>query len=284
MQEKLHYAPSGKLGCPVLLFAFIFCIFAFAGADAGGKVFFGFAAFFVLLLCKGFFIINPNEAFVLQFFGNYVGTVKEPGLKWTNPLYSKTRVDLRVWNFESTQLKVNDHDGNPIEIAAIVSYRIIDSAQALFNISDYTAYVKFQTESALRALATRHPYDAHQEGQMSLRANTDEVAAQLTKEVQDHLQNTGIEIVNARISHLAYAPEIASAMLQRQQASAIIAARAKIVEGAVTMVEMALTHLAKDKIVELDHKEKAALVSNLLVVLCSHSNTQPVLNTGAAKG
>jgi len=284
MQEKLHYAPSGKLGCPVLLFAFLFCIAAFANADDGGKVLWSFAGFFVLILCKGFFIINPNQAVVLQFFGNYVGTVKDPGLKWTNPLYSKTRVDLRVWNFESAQLKVNDHDGNPIEIAAIVSYRIVDSAHALFNINDYAGYVKFQTESALRSLATRHPYDAHQEGQMSLRANSEEVATQLTKEVQDHMLETGIQIVNARISHLAYAPEIASAMLQRQQASAVIAARAKIVEGAVTMVEMALNHLAKDKIVELDHKEKAALVSNLLVVLCSHTSTQPVLSTGAARG
>ncbi len=235
-------------------------------------------------LMRGLFVVNPNEARVLQLFGSYVCTVKRDGFHWVNPFYSKTRVSLRVRNFESQQLKVNDHDGNPIEIAAIVVWRVVDAAEAVFEVDDYEHFVKVQTEAALRNLATRHPYDAHQEGQLSLRASPPEVAMQLKTEVQERLASAGVEVMEARLSHLAYAPEIASAMLRRQQASAVIAARQKIVEGAVSMVEMALSHLARDKIVELTGEAKGTLVSNLMVVLCSEHHAQPIVNTGTARG
>jgi regulator of protease activity HflC (stomatin/prohibitin superfamily) len=233
-----------------------------------------------VFLMAGLFVVNPNEGKVLQFFGDYVGTVKQPGLRWANPLYSKKSVSQRVRNFESGRLKVNDNEGNPIEIAAVVVWRVVDTAEAVFEVDDYNNYVKVQTESALRNLATSYPYDAHDDHTMSLRGTTMAVADHLKREIQDRMNRAGVEVMEARISHLAYAPEIAHAMLQRQQAGAIIAARQRIVEGAVGMVEMALEMLNKRDIVTLDNERKAAMVSNLLVVLCGDKSTQPIINTG----
>ena len=233
-----------------------------------------------LFLFAGLYVVNPNEGKLLQFFGDYVGTTKTPGLRWANPFYSKKRVSLRVRNFESAKLKVNDHEGNPIEIAAVVVWRVVDTAEAIFQVDDYQNFVKVQTEAAVRNLATSYSYDAHEAGQMSLRGNTMEVAEHMKKEIQDRLSRAGVEVMEARISHLAYAPEIAQAMLQRQQAGAIIAARSRIVEGAVGMVEMALDLLSRREILDLDNERKAAMVSNLLVVLCGERATQPVINTG----
>jgi hypothetical protein len=232
------------------------------------------------VLAIGFFTVNPNEGRVLQLFGHYVGTARTPGLRWANPFYTKKRVSLRVRNFESAKLKVNDHEGNPIEIAAVVVWRVVDTAEAIFEVDDYANYVHVQSEAALRNLATSYSYDAHEEDQKSLRGNTAEVAEHLKNEIQDRLAKAGVEVLEARISHLAYAPEIAAAMLQRQQAGAIIAARQRIVEGAVGMVEMALDLLSRRAIVQLDDERKAAMVSNLLVVLCGERSTQPVVNAG----
>jgi len=230
----------------------------------------------------GFLIVSPNEAQVLQLFGNYTGTVRTPGWWWTNPFtLPRRKVSQRVRNFESSHLKVNDHDGNPIEIAAIVVWRVTDTAEAVFQVDDYENYVKVQTEAAVRNLATSYAYDSHQDDQLSLRTSSDEITGRLRSEVQDRLAKAGIEVIEARLSHLAYAPEIAQAMLRRQQASAVVAARTRIVEGAVGMVEMALEELSKRSVVVLDEERKAAMVSNLLVVLCSEQNTQPVVNTGS---
>jgi hypothetical protein len=229
---------------------------------------------------RGLFVVNPNEAQVVQLFGDYRGTVKEPGLRWANPFYTKHRVSQRVRNFESGRLKVNDTDGNPIEIAAVVVWRVVDTAEACFEVDDYENYVKVQSEAAVRNLATRYPYDAHDEAQVSLRGSTAEIAKELKREIHERLSRAGVEVIEARLSHLAYAPEIAAAMLRRQQAGAIIAARTKIVEGAVGMVDMALERLSSSKLVQLDEERKAAMVSNLLVVLCSDREAQPVVNTG----
>jgi regulator of protease activity HflC (stomatin/prohibitin superfamily) len=234
----------------------------------------------VAFLFFGFFIVNPNEAKVMTLFGKYWGSVKQDGFHWANPLISGKRLSLRVRNFESSQIKVNDRDGNPIEIAAVVVWRVVETAEASFEVDDYEHYVKVQSEAALRNLTTHYPYDTHVDDQMSLRGNTPEVAEQLKVEVQDRLAKAGVEVLEARMNHLAYAPEIASAMLQRQQAGAIIAARQRIVEGAVGMVESALELLSKREIVELDNERKAAMVSNLLVVLCGDRSTQPVINAG----
>ena len=233
-----------------------------------------------VVLLRGFFLVSPNEAQVLQLFGDYAGTAKVPGLRYANPFYTRKKVSLRVRNFESGQLKVNDHDGNPIEIAAVVVWRVVETAEATFEVDDYENYVHVQSEAALRNLATSYPYDAHEEGVVSLRGSTGTVAEHLKKEVQQRLDKAGVDVLEARISHLAYAPEIAAAMLQRQQAGAIIAAREKIVQGAVGMVEMALESLSHKRIVELDEERKAAMVSNLLVVLCGEKAAQPILNTG----
>ena len=241
---------------------------------------------FILLLAVAFtsmfglFIVNPNEAKVVQLFGNYVGTVRNPGMHWVNPFTTRRPVSMRIRNFESAKLKVNDHSGNPIEIAAVVVWRVVDSAEAVFEVDDYKNFVQVQSEAALRNLSTSYAYDAHIEGEISLRSHTSEIAEQLKVEIQERLSKAGVEVLEARISHLAYAQEIASAMLQRQQASAIIAARTRIVEGAVGMVEMALDELAKKGVVQLDEERKAAMVSNLLVVLCSDRHVQPVVNTG----
>jgi regulator of protease activity HflC (stomatin/prohibitin superfamily) len=234
----------------------------------------------VCFLLVGLFVVNPNEGRVLQFFGDYVGTATTPGLQWANPFYTKKRISLRVRNFESTKLKVNDLEGNPIEIAAVVVWRVVDTAEAVFEVDDYQNFVKVQTEAAVRNLATSYKYDAHEEDQISLRGNTAAVAEHMKKEIQDRLSKAGVEVLEARISHLAYAPEIAQAMLQRQQAGAIIAARQRIVEGAVGMVQMALAMLSERDILELDNERKAAMVSNLLVVLCGERSTQPIINTG----
>jgi regulator of protease activity HflC (stomatin/prohibitin superfamily) len=228
----------------------------------------------------GLFSVAPNQSVVLTLFGEYKGSVRKPGLHWVNPFLAKQKVSLRVHNFETQHLKVNDHDGNPIEIGAVVVWKVFDAAEAVFEVESYENYVKVQCESALRNLATAFPYDAHNEGQMSLRGNSAEIIAQLKTEIEDRLGRAGVQVIESRISHLAYAPEIATAMLQRQQASAIVAARQKIVEGAVGMVEMALEMIGRKGIVELDAERKAAMVSNLLVVLCGERGTQPVVNTG----
>lgn len=249
--------------------------------NSGLGVVLGIATIFAgVVLLIGLFTVAPNEARVLQLFGDYVGTVRTPGLRWANPLYTKRKVSVRIRNFESSKLKVNDLDGNPIEIAAVIVWRVVDTAEAVFEVDDYTNYVHVQSESALRNLALSYTYDSHDDIAESLRGTTAKVAEHLKTEIQDRLAKAGVEVIEARISHLAYAPEIASAMLQRQQAGAIIAARQRIVEGAVGMVEMALDMLSQKGVVQLDEERKAAMVSNLLVVLCSDRHTQPVVNTG----
>ncbi len=228
----------------------------------------------------GLTVVNPNEARVLQLLGEYKGTLKDQGFWWVNPFTTRRRLSLRVRNFETNRLKVNDHDGNPIEIAAVVVWKVVETAEAVFHVDDYEQFVHVQSESALRHLATSYPYDAHVDGQMSLRVSANEINQRLREELQERLAKAGVEVVEARISHLAYAAEIASAMLRRQQASAIIAARQKIVEGAVGMVEMALALLSEKQVVQLDEERKASMVSNLLVVLCSDRDAQPIVNTG----
>ena len=238
------------------------------------------ALVFDLFCLPGFFSVQPNEARALTLFGRYAGSVRETGLRWANPFFSKRRVSLRVRNFESEKLKVNDKDGNPVDIAAVVVWKVVDTAEALFHVDNYENFVHVQSESALRQMASHYAYDAHQEGEVALRSHTGEIAEKLKSEIQERLAQAGVEVVEARITHLAYAQEIAHAMLQRQQASAVIAARSKIVDGAVGMVEMALDQLEKKKIVELDGERRAAMVSNLLVVLCSEHSSSPVLNVG----
>jgi hypothetical protein len=228
----------------------------------------------------GLFVVNPNEGQVLQLFGSYVGTVKEPGLRWANPFYTKRRISQRIRNFEGQHLKVNDIEGNPIEIAAVVVWKVVETAEACFEVDSYENFVHVQSEAALRNLATSYPYDAHDDKITSLRGQTAAVAEHLKTEIQERLEKAGVQVIEARISHLAYAPEIAAAMLQRQQAGAIIAARQRIVEGAVGMVEMALERLSEKQILRLDEEHRATMVSNLLVVLCGERGAQPVLNTG----
>ena len=235
-------------------------------------------------LLAGLFAVNPNEGKVLQLFGRYTGTVHEPGLRWANPFYSKRKVSLRVRNFETGKLKVNDRRGNPIEIAAVVVWKVVDTAEALFEVDDFENYVEVQSEAALRSLATAYPYDIFEDGEISLVSHTGEISDRLRAEIHDRLQKAGVEVIEARISHLAYSPEIAGAMLQRQQAAAVIAARRKIVEGAVGMVENAIDLLSAQEVLELDEERKAAMVSNLLVVLCSDSRPRPVVNTGTLYG
>ena len=231
-------------------------------------------------MLKGFFQVAPNEGQVLQLFGKYAGTVRLAGLRWTNPFYSRRRISLRVRNFESGKLKVNDNDGNPIEIAAVVVWQVLDTAEAVFCVDDYENFVHIQSESALRQMAQSYPYDAHDDSEPSLRSHGEVINNHLRDEIQARLEKAGVQVIESRISHLAYAQEIAQAMLQRQQADAIIAARTRIVEGAVSMVGMALEQLRAQGVVELDEERKATMVSNLLVVLCGERGTQPVLNTG----
>jgi regulator of protease activity HflC (stomatin/prohibitin superfamily) len=256
-----------------------------------------------LVMLFGFQAVAPNDARVLLLFGDYKGSITRSGFFWVNPFFSKKRISLRVRNFETGSIvtpeqkdatgkilqhksrsagrpsKVNDRDGNPIDISSVVVWKVVNTAEALFEVDDYEDFVAVQSEAALRSLATRHPYDS-EDHEISLRGNTVEVCDQLKQDIQERLDKAGVQVIEARISHLAYAQEIAAAMLQRQQAQAVVAARTKIVEGAVGMVQMALDHLAKDNVVDLDPERRAAMVSNLLVVLCSDRHTQPVVNTG----
>ncbi|MEV0133480.1 SPFH domain-containing protein [Dactylosporangium sp. NPDC050688] len=232
------------------------------------------------LLMTGFTVVNPNESRVVQFFGRYVGTIQTAGFHWTVPFSSKRRVSLRVRNFETARLKVSDADGNPVEIAAVVVWRVVDTFKASFGVDDHISYVAVQAEAAVRHLATSYPYEAHDDGRTSLREGT-VVSEELTTELSERAALAGVEVLESRITHLAYAPEIAQAMLARQQASAIVGARFKIVEGAVGMVQSALDRLRELEVVELDEERKAQMVANLLVVLCGDRNVQPVVNTGS---
>jgi len=234
-----------------------------------------------VLLSAGFYMVEPNQSAVLSLFGRYTGTDKANGLRWNNPFLTKKKVSLRVRNFESGRLKVNELEGSPIEIAAVIVWRVVDSAEAVFNVDDYESFVHIQSEAALRAMATSYPYDQHEDGQISLRSHPVEISDRLKEHLDERLTSAGVDVLDARISHLAYAPEIAHAMLQRQQANAVIAARTRIVAGAVGMVEMALSELQKSGVVTLDEERKAAMVSNLLVVLCGDRGTQPIVNTGS---
>jgi regulator of protease activity HflC (stomatin/prohibitin superfamily) len=253
-----------------------------SGVEPGTHFFVGIGLLVLAaFLLKGFFQVAPNDGQVLQLFGKYAGTARDTGLRWTNPFYSRRRVSLRVRNFESGKLKVNDNDGNPIEIAAVVVWQVLDTAEAVFCVDDYENFVHIQSESALRQMAQNYPYDAHDEKKPSLRSHGEVINNHLRDEIQARLEKAGVQVIEARISHLAYAQEIAQAMLQRQQANAIVAARERIVEGAVGMVAMALDKLREQGVVELDEERKAAMVSNLLVVLCGDRATQPVVNAGS---
>ncbi|MGA7297568.1 MAG: SPFH domain-containing protein [Rhodanobacteraceae bacterium] len=234
----------------------------------------------LVFLATGFFTVPPNQGRVLQLFGRYVGTERQTGLRWSNPFYSKQAVSLRIRNFESGKLKVNDNDGNPIEIAAVVVWEVVDTAEAVFCVDDYENFVHIQSESALRQMAQSYAYDSNVEGQTSLRSHGDKINNHLRDEIQERLAKAGVRVIESRISHLAYAQEIAQAMLQRQQANAIVAARERIVEGAVSMVGMALDQLRDQGVIDLDGERRASMVSNLLVVLCGDRNAQPVVNTG----
>jgi regulator of protease activity HflC (stomatin/prohibitin superfamily) len=273
------------LAAAILLFGLMIWYITQVLVPAGEAVGFAELAGITLIVvafiaaCIGFgglTAVNPNEARAVVFVGHYAGTPRAGPPGSTSPC---ERISVRV-HFETSRLKVNDHDGNPIDIAAVVVWKVTDTAEALFEVDDYENFVNVQAESALRNLATSHPYDAHIEGDIALRSNPVEIADQLRQEIQDRLEKAGVTVIEARISHLAYAPEIANAMLRRQQANAVIAARSRIVEGAVSMVEMALDQLSSKRIVELDEERKAQMVSNLLVVLCSEHETQPVVNTG----
>lgn len=285
IREKTKTVSSGYLMIVVLLvaqFATAYAIFvALRAVSIGGIVVAVLASAVVLVCWVGLFMVHPNEAKVLQLFGKYVGTVHEPGLKWANPFFAKSAVSTRIRNFESGQLKVNDSQGSPIEIAAVVVWKVFDTAEAMFEVDDYEEFVQIQSESALRNLSTTYPYEPHEGEGTALRSHPNEIAHALREEIQDRLEKAGVTVIEARISHLAYAPEIANAMLRRQQAAAIIAARQLIVRGAVGMVDMALDELRDNNVVVLDEERKAAMVSNLLVVLCSDESAQPVLNTGS---
>ncbi|GAA2671899.1 MULTISPECIES: SPFH domain-containing protein [Actinosynnema] len=234
-----------------------------------------------MVVLGGLFTVAPGEARVVQFLGRYTGTVRADGLRWTNPFTTKAKVSTRIRNHETTTLKVNDADGNPIEIAAVVVWQVDDTARAMFEVDDFVQFVATQTETAVRHIATSYPYDNHDEAGLSLRENADEITETLSVEIAARVQAAGVKVIESRLTHLAYAPEIAQAMLQRQQAGAVVAARSRIVEGAVGMVQLALDRLAEEDVVELDEERKAAMVSNLLVVLCGDKATQPVVNTGS---
>jgi len=274
-------------GIPMLLLFLVVALIAGAGfvtglPDNDGTQILGslLVATVSLLMLVGLYMVEPNQAAVVSLFGRYIGTVKENGLRWNNPFFSKRKVSLRVRNFESGRLKVNELEGSPIEIAAVIVWKVVDSAEAVFNVDDYESFVHIQSEAALRGMATSYPYDQHEDGQVSLRSHANEISLHLKQQLDERLNTAGVDVLEARISHLAYAPEIASAMLQRQQANAVIAARTRIVAGAVGMVEMALAELQKSGVVQLDEERKAAMVSNLLVVLCGDRSTQPIVNAG----
>lgn len=272
---------SGYFLLVVLLALQILTVAAAIFMPGGMKVLAVLAGIIVFICWFGFYMVQPNQGKVLQLFGQYAGTDRNNGLRWANPLYSKKSVSLRVRNFESGRLKVNDANGNPIEIAAVIVWKVVDTAEAVFEVDDYENYVTIQSEAALRNLATSYPYehDADDE-RLSLRSDPNAIAQKLKSEVQDRLQKAGVDVLEARLSHLAYAPEIAQAMLQRQQASAVLAARKIIVQGAVGMVADALEQLKNQDVVELDGERKAAMVSNLLIVLCGDQQAKPVINTG----
>ncbi len=285
IREIERKATSGYLMLVVLFIAEMAMIYWFVQSvqvlSNTGIISSAIAMTLVFILWFGFFMVHPNQARVLQLFGAYAGTVREPGLRWANPFYTKKAVSTRVRNFESGKLKVNDSHGSPIEIAAVVVWRVVDTAEAIFEVDDYEEFVTIQSESALRNLSTTYPYEPHEGDGLALRSNPAEIAQALREEIQDRLEEAGVNVIEARISHLAYAQEIANAMLRRQQASAIIAARTQIVAGAVGMVRMALEQLDAENIVELDEERKAAMVGNLLTVLCSEESVRPVLNSGS---
>ncbi len=239
-----------------------------------------FGLLVAMLVLNGFFTVQPNHGRVLILLGNYTGTVRTPGWWFTNPIMTKKRVSLRVHSLNGQQLKVNDKDGNPVEIAAVTVWRVRDSAQAIFDVDKYEEFVAVQSETGVRHLASQYPYDSHDDVTLSLRGSMDQISETLCVELQSRLDKAGVEVIEARLSHLAYGAEIASAMLRRQQAGAVVAARMRIVDGAVGMVEMALDRLALNKVVEFDEEKKAAMVSNLLVVLCSEQAASPVINAG----
>lgn len=280
-RENHKKVMSGWLPLVLGLAAIAYCIYLLIAGSVALKISGAIGATFAFIYLTGLFMVNPNEGRVLQLFGKYVGTAREEGLRWANPFYTKKRISLRVRNFETSRMKVNDTDGNPVEIASIVVWKVIDTAEACFHVDNYEKFVEVQSESAVRNMATNYPYDSHQDHVVSLRGNTAQISENLKKEVQDRLEQAGVQVIEARISHLAYAPEIAEVMLRRQQAGAIIAARVQIVDGAVGMVQMALKRLAEEKIIELDEERKAQMVSNLLVVLCGDRGAQPVLNAGS---
>lgn len=285
MKENTQHSLSGIPVLLGLILGLLACGYALVTAAASlnpvAVVIAALVALVLVVALGGFYMVEPNQAAVLSLFGKYVGTAKEQGLRWNNPFYAARKISLRTRNFESSKLKVNDLDGNPIEIASVVVWQVVDSAEAVYNVDDYESFVHIQSEAALRAMATSYPYDQHEDGKISLRSHAAEIARHLTEEIQERLAQAGVKVMEARISHLAYAPEIAQAMLQRQQASAIIAARTRIVEGAVSMVEMALSELSTRNVVDLDPERRAAMVSNLLVVLCGERGTQPIVNTGS---
>ena len=281
MQKERPVSPPA--GLPLVLIGILLGVLLL-GAMIGRVIHPAFAVVGLALLvlgAVGLFMVHPNEAKVLQLFGKYIGTAKEPGLRWANPFFTKMKVSTRIRNFETSKLKVNDERGNPIEIAAVVVWKVVDTAEAVFEVNDFVNFVRVQSEAAIRTLACQYPYDAHGEGEESLVSDTTLISKRLQEEVQGRLDKAGIEIIETRMSHLAYSPEIAQAMLRRQQASAVIAARREIVDGAVGMVEHALEELSTKRVVELDEERKAAMVSNLLVVLCSETETQPIINTGS---
>jgi regulator of protease activity HflC (stomatin/prohibitin superfamily) len=285
IREIERKAASGYAMLVVLLLltaGFIYWLIRMIAYESVSGIIFSIVVLSILLvLYFGFFIVNPNEAKVLQLFGKYVGTAREPGLRWANPFYTKVKVSMRVRNFETGKMKVNDNRGNPIEMAAVVVWKVVDTAEAVFEVDDYVNYVHVQSEAATRNLATGYPYDAFEEDEPSLVGNIAEISERLKMENQDRLEKAGIQIIETRISHLAYSPEIAQAMLRRQQAAAVIAARRQIVEGAVGMVEHAIEMLSEKNVLDLDEERKASMVSNLMVVLCSEHETQPVVNTGS---
>lgn len=309
-EEKLYDPISGWNPLAVCLCGLLLALFLFVAAIANESGLLGVLAFVLLPICIiglcGCMAVAPNQARVLLLFGEYKGSVMQSGFFWVNPFFTKHKISLRIRNFETGSVstpeqkdpttgkilqaksrsagkpsKVNDRDGNPVDISTVVVWRVVNTAEAMFEVDDYEHFVAVQSEAALRNLATRHPYDS-EDHEVSLRGNTTEVCDQLKIDIQERLDKAGVEVIEARISHLAYAQEIAAAMLQRQQAQAVVAARTKIVEGAVGMVEMALDHLAERKVIELDNEHRSALVSNLLVVLCSDRHTQPVVNTGSS--
>lgn len=285
IKERPGTAANGVVALLLILLVMVLAVASlFRGANTGhsGLAIGALVALGLsILMLVGLFAVQPNQARALTLFGKYRGSIKQEGLWWVNPLMAKKAVSLRVRNFETAKLKVNDNDSNPIEIGAVVVWQVVDSAEALFEVDNYEDYVRVQSESAVRTLATQYPYDAHAPGVISLSHNAADISERLASEVQDRLQKAGIRVLEARITHLAYAPEIAGAMLRRQQATAIIAAREKIVEGAVSMVDMALKQLEHGNIVQLDEERKASMVSNLLVVLCSDQPMHPVVNTGS---